>query len=36
MKFSDKFYPDAIECEVDNGEKAIMTLLLAKKHKTIY
>lgn len=31
MKFSDKFYPDAIECEVDNGEKGYYDIAFGKE-----
>jgi hypothetical protein len=28
MKFNEKFYPDAIECEVENGEKVYYDMAL--------
>ena len=31
IKFSDKFYPDAIECEVDNGEKGYYDIAFGKE-----
>ena len=31
IKFSDKFYPDAIECEVDNGEKGYYNIAFGKE-----
>jgi monoamine oxidase len=31
MKFSDKFYPDAIECEVNNGEKGYYDIAFGKE-----
>ena len=31
MKFSDKFYPDVIECEVDNGEKGYYDIAFGKE-----
>ncbi|MDB2539193.1 FAD-dependent oxidoreductase [Flavobacteriales bacterium] len=31
MKFSDKFYPDAIECDVDNGEKGYYDIAFGKE-----
>ena len=31
MKFSEKFYPDAINCEVDNGEKGFYDIAFGKE-----
>jgi monoamine oxidase len=31
MKFSEKFYPDAIECEVNNGEKGFYDIAFGKE-----
>ena len=34
LKFSEKFYPDAIECKVKNGEKSFYNLAFKKNTKT--
>lgn len=33
MKFNEKFYPDAIECEVENGEKVYYDMAFKKESK---
>jgi monoamine oxidase len=33
MKFNEKFYPDAIECEVENGEKVYYDIAFKKESK---